>query len=133
MNMFFNKSNTKKLIEASHNSAGMSRTSLDWRLENRDTFCGCIRKGWFSNKVFLVVKHDDEYKLICSNKKGLNMYLIEDIDAFLDFINIEDLYSSQEEAIRDSVETVKKLPANGVIIIQNRKIFLYDFVVGGNN
>ena len=61
------------------------------------------------------------------------MYLIEDIDAFLDFINIEDLYSSQEEAIRDSVETVKKLPANGVIIIQNRKIFLYDFVVGGNN
>ena len=40
MNMVFNRPNTKKLIEASHNNSGMNLIRLNWLLDNRETFFG---------------------------------------------------------------------------------------------
>jgi hypothetical protein len=36
--------------------------------------------------------------------------------------------SSNREAMVEALNNVKPLPATGVVVIQNNKIFLYDFV-----
>jgi hypothetical protein len=53
--------------------------------------------------------------------------LIEDIEEFLKFINIGELMSVDKEAMNRALENVRPLPATGVVIIQNDKLFLYDF------
>jgi hypothetical protein len=77
--------------------------------------------------VFVVTSYKNEYKLICSKRNELAIYLIEDIEEFLKFINIDELVSVDQDAMTRALENVKPLPATGVAIIQNDKLFLYDF------
>jgi hypothetical protein len=124
----FNKKKTKQLIKASHIATGMSKYRLDWLEENKRSVCGTIYESWFSgNTVFVVTRYENEYKLICSHLDELSIYLIEDIAEFLDFIKIEELESSNKGALVKALDNVKPLPATGVVVIQNNKIFLYDF------
>ena len=125
----FNKKKTKQLIKASHIATGMSKYRLDWLEENKRSVCGTIYESWFSgNTVFIVTNYENEYKLICSHGDELAIYLIEDIEEFLNFINIGELMSTNKEAMVKALNDVKPLPATGVVVIQNDKIFLYDFV-----
>lgn len=125
----FNKKRTKQLIKASQTADGMSKYRLDWLEENKQSVCGNIYESWFSgNTVFIVSSFDNEYKLFCSRNDELSIYLIEDIEEFLKFINIGELMSTDREAMVKALNNVKSLPANGVVVIQNNKIFLYDFV-----
>ena len=125
----FNKKKTKQLIKASQTADGMSKYRLDWLEENKRSVCGNIHESWFSgNTVFIVTSYENEYKLLCSHGDELAIYLIEDIEEFLAFINIGELASKDKEAMATAVDNVKQLPASGVVVIQNEKIFLYDFV-----
>lgn len=124
----FNKKRTKTLIKASRSAAGMTRLRLDWLEQNKQSVCGNIYESWFSdNTVFVVTSYKNEYKLICSKRNELAIYLIEDIEEFLKFINIDELVSIDQDAMTKALENVKPLPATGVAIIQNDKLFLYDF------
>ena len=110
-------------------ATGMSKYRLDWLEENKRSVCGTIYESWFSgNTVFIVTSYCNEYKLICSHDDELSIYLIEDIEEFLNFIKIEELESSNRGALVEALDNVKPLPSNGVVVIQNDKIFLYDFV-----
>ena len=125
----FNKKRTKQLIKASQTAEGMSKCRLDWLEENKQSVCGNIYESWFSgNTVFIVSSFGNEYKLFCSRNDELSIYLIEDIEEFLKFINIGELMSTDRKAMVKALNNVKSLPANGVVVIQNNKIFLYDFV-----
>ncbi len=124
----FNKKRTKTLIKASRSAVGMTKLRLDWLEQNRQSVCGNIYESWFSdNTVFVVTSYKNEYKLICSKRNELAIYLIEDIEEFLKFINIDELVSVDQDAMTRALENVKSLPATGVAIIQNDKLFLYDF------
>ena len=125
----FNKKRTKQLIKASQTAEGMSKYRLNWLEENKQSVCGNIYESWFSgNTVFIVSSFGNEYKLFCSRNDELSIYLIEDIEEFLKFINIGELMSTDKKAMVDALNNVKSLPATGVVVIQNDKIFLYDFV-----
>jgi hypothetical protein len=124
----FNKKRTKTLIKASRSAVGMTKLRLDWLEQNKQSVCGNIYESWFSdNTVFVVTSYKNEYKLICSKRNELAIYLIEDIEEFLKFINIDELVSVDQDAMTRALENVKPLPATGVAIIQNDKLFLYDF------
>ena len=133
MNMVFNRPNTKKLIEASHNNSGMNLIRLNWLLDNRETFFGCVHKKWFRKTVYIIMRDENEYRLFCDDGKRIYIYLIEDIEEFLDFINIEELYTTKQEAVRNDMKRIMELPSSGVILIQNKKLFLYDFVIGAKH
>lgn len=125
----FNKKKTKQLIKASRFADGMSKYRLDWLEENKQSVCGNIYESWFSgNTVFIVTSYDNEYKLLCSSNNDLSIYLIEDIEEFLNFINIGELQSTNKNAMVEALNNVKPLPSSGVAVIQNDKLFLYDFV-----
>ena len=125
----FNRKRTKQLIKASSSADGMTKCRLDWLEENKQSVCGNIYESWFSgNTVFIVSGFENEYKLFCSRNDELSIYLIEDIEEFLKFINIGELMSTNKEAMVKALNNVKPLPATGVVVIQNNKIFLYDFV-----
>lgn len=125
----FNKKRTKQLIKASSHADGMTKCRLDWLEENKQSVCGNIYESWFSgNTVFIVSGYENEYKLFCSKNDELSIYLIEDIEEFLKFINIGELMSTNKEAMVEALNNVKPLPATGVVVIQNNKLFLYDFV-----
>ena len=129
MFLSFNKKRTKQLVKASQTAEGMSKCRLDWLEENKQSVCGNICESWFSgNTVFIVSSFGNEYKLFCSRNDELSIYLIEDIEEFLKFINIGELMSTDKGAMIKALNNVKSLPANGVVVIQNDKIFLYDFV-----
>ena len=125
----FNKKKTKQLIKASRFADGMSKYRLDWLEENKQSVCGNIYESWFSgNTVFIVTSYNNEYKLLCSSHNDLSIYLIEDIEEFLSFINIGELQSTNKSAMVEALNNVKHLPSSGVAVIQNDKLFLYDFV-----
>jgi hypothetical protein len=125
----FNKKKTKQLIKASRFADGMSKYRLDWLEENKQSVCGNIYESWFSgNTVFIVTSYNNEYKLLCSSNNDLSIYLIEDIEEFLSFINIGELQSTNKNAMVEALNNVKHLPSSGVAVIQNDKLFLYDFV-----
>lgn len=124
----FNKKRTKTLIKASQSAEGMTKLRLDWLEQNKQSVCGNIYESWFSdNTVFVVTSYGNEYKLICSKRNELAIYLIEDIEEFLKFINIGELVSVDKGAMKRALENVRPLPATGVVVIQNNKLFLYDF------
>lgn len=124
----FNKKRTKTLIKASQSAEGMTKLRLDWLEQNKQSVCGNIYESWFSdNTVFVVTSYGNEYKLICSKRNELAIYLIEDIEEFLKFINIGELVSVDKGAMNRALENVRPLPATGVVVIQNNKLFLYDF------
>lgn len=124
----FNRKRTKTLIKASQSAEGMTKLRLDWLEQNKQSVCGNIYESWFSdNTVFVVTSYRNEYKLICSKRNELAIYLIEDIEEFLKFINIGELVSVDKGAMNRALENVRPLPATGVVIIQNEKLFLYDF------
>ena len=77
-----------------------------------------------------IMRDENEYRLFCDDGKRIYIYLIEDIEEFLDFINIEELYTTQQEAVHNDMKRIMELPSSGVILIQNKKLFLYDFVIG---
>jgi hypothetical protein len=79
------------------------------------------------------MRDENEYRLFCDDGKRIYIYLIEDIEEFLDFINIEELYTTQQEAVRNDMKRIMELPSSGVILIQNKKLFLYDFVIGAKH
>ena len=129
MFLSFNKKRTKQLIKASHTADGMTKCRLDWLEVNKQSVCGNIYESWFSgNTVFIVSSFGNEYKLFCSRNDELSIYLIEDIEEFLKFIKIGELMSTDRGAMVRALNNVKPLPATGVVIIQNNKIFLYDFI-----
>ena len=76
MNMVFNRPNTKKLIEASHNNSGMNLIRLNWLLDNRETFFGCVHKKWFRKTVYIIMRDENEYRLFCDDGKRIYIYLI---------------------------------------------------------
>lgn len=129
----FNKKRTKELIKASQKANGMSKYRLDWLEDNKDSICGAIYEPWFSDKaVFIVTGYKNEYKLICTKGEELTIYLIESIEEFLDFIDIEELMITNPSEMLKSLRAIKGLPPTGVAMIQKEKIFLYDFIGGKN-
>ena len=137
INLIFNKKNTKYLIQASANTAPTTKTHLDWSLENKKSVFGCVKETFFKgNIVFVITKEDTHYRLICSQKKSLDFYCIEDINDFLRIININELNIVGDEKtknefkkrILEAIDQVYGFPYTGIVEVQGDKIFLYDYV-----
>lgn len=130
----FNRKITKKLIKGMAPTKNMTLNHLDWLLEEKNSLCGCIYTPLIGNRiVFLVVKDKDNYKLICGGDKLPHVYGIEDIEAFLKFISIDELIVDKKEEVINDIKIVLDAPITGILVIDNDKLYLYDVEVETSN
>lgn len=128
-NSIFNKKATKRLIKSNPNGTHMTKLRLDWLLDD-GRVCGCLCNNIFGRNtdIFLIQKVDDTYRLIHDDCRGLYIYLILDIEEFLKYVSVEELYCSDQDAVRDIIESTATFTPGGTVEIQDDKIFMLDFI-----
>lgn len=128
----FNRKNTRILLKGSA-ALGDHRLSLlrlDWLLE-QDRTVGCICHRWFKNDiVFYIIKNDTEYRLVSLFDNYPSIYIIEDIEAFISYVGLDELVTeASEEEIKLAKDKITELPPTGLIQIHSDKLYLYDIKV----
>lgn len=133
INLCFNKKNTKALISSIKSDKPLNKATLDWNLKNSHKIFGSIKKRLIKGDLyFIIMENNNSYNLACFGKHQSYNYLIEDIDAFLSNIYIEQLEILEGTSQKDRdnlfnlLNIVKELPYTGIIRIQDNKIYLYD-------
>lgn len=130
----FNTSLTKKLIKGSAPFDNMDLHRLSWLLDSKDAICGCIYTSFLKEQiVFIICKNDNTYKMLCDYNNKLHIYGIEDIEAFLSFISIDELDVDDKQEVVDNIKELSNLPINGIVIIDEDKLYLYDIEVPNEN
>ena len=128
----FNRKNTKTLLKGSAplGDLRMSKLRLDWLLD-QNKMVGCIyHRWWKADIVFYIVRKDNEYRLASLFDNCPNVYIIEDIEVFVNYLGIDELVTDAgEEVLIDAMEKIADLPATGIIQIADNKIYLFDVVV----
>ena len=129
LNLRFNKSLTKKLIKSIPCEENKkNKKSLDWALENTNKLYGSFCSSMFGISLFIIQKKsEDMYRIIASNNKGLyGFYIIDDINEYLDFIGVEELFFDNQELISAIIEETLEYPNTGIINIDDGRIFVYE-------
>lgn len=130
----FNRKMTKKLIKGMAPTKNMTLNHLDWLLEEKNSLCGCIYQPLIGKRiVFLVIKDKDNYKLVCGGDTLPRLYGIEDIEAFLKFISIDELVVDKKEEVVNDIKILLDAPITGIVIIDDNKLYLYDIEVPYEN
>lgn len=126
-NLRFNKHLTKKLIKSSPKERINSQT-VKWHLENSNQNFGSFVNGPLSTVLFIIQQvEEDRYRLVVAKSNGFcGIYLIDNIDLYLDYIGAEKLEMIDEEEAAKVLEATKILPSSGIIYIDEKKIFVYD-------
>lgn len=128
-NLRFNKSLTKKLIKSiPYEENKKNKESLDWALENTNKLYGSFCSSVFGINLFIIQKKsEDMYRIIASNNKGVyGFYIIDDINEYLDFIGVEELFFDNQELISAIIEETLEYPNTGIINIDDGRIFIYE-------
>lgn len=128
----FNRKNTRILLKGSAalGDYRLSLLRLDWLLE-QDRMVGCICRRWFKDDiVFYIIKNDTEYRLVSLFDNYPSIYIIEDIEAFIAYVGLDELVTeADEEEIKLAKEKIAELPPTGLIQIHMDKLYLYDIKV----
>ena len=128
-NLRFNKSLTKKLIKSIPCEENKkNKNSLDWALENTNKLYGSFYSSVFGISLFIIQKKsEDMYRIIASNNKGVyGFYIIDDINEYLNFIGVEELFFDNQELISAIIEETLEYPNTGIINIDDGRIFIYE-------
>ena len=129
-NFRFNKSLTKKLI-SSRTTDKLSIQTVKWHLENDEykTY-GSYIDTLFGTYIFIIQNRGDgDYRLNVLTKKGLHaIYIIEDIDLYLETIGAGTLSFRESQTIDKAMEELKSASPSGILRIDetDKKIYLYD-------
>lgn len=126
-NLRFNKGLTRKLIKSSPKEKLNSNT-IKWHLENDDKLYGSFADNIFGTTLFFI-QYDgvDRYRLIVAKSNGfLGIYLIDDIDSYLEYIGAERLEMTDDESVSGAIDAALTLPNTGIIKISDEKIYVYD-------
>lgn len=128
----FNRKNTRILLKGSAalGDYRLSPLRLDWLLE-QDRMVGCICRRWFKDDiVFYIIKNDTEYRLVSLFDNCPSIYIIEDIEAFIAYVGLDELVTeADEEEIKLAKDKIAELPPTGLIQIHMDKLYLYDIKV----
>ena len=106
----------------------MKKLRLDWLLE-QNRLVGCLYERWPLQPVICHLVKDPEegsYKIVSLFRNQPGAYLIEDIDAFLDFINVDELCTEDKIDTETILDNLSRCTATGLIKIKDDKIYLYD-------
>lgn len=129
-NLRYNKKMTAKLVKAAPEEENkVSLMSVDWGIENKNHIYGLIKYGWFRNTVFYFQKYEEDlYRLIyMEDDYRCHCYIIDDIDAFMDFIGIEILeVEENQDKLIEALDNLKSLPHTGIIVIDEGRIYVYE-------
>jgi hypothetical protein len=128
VNLRFNKPLTKKLLHSTiREDMKVNFQSMDWGQENTDAIYGCIYwRPFIGGYAFFIIKEEDKYKLVAINRKGLiGIYLISDIEEFMDMIPIGKL---EVVEFAPKKELLLGLGLTGYIQIENEALYVYDHV-----
>lgn len=126
----FNRSLTRQLLLSSEGLNIKTKQQIDWGIDNANKLYGSIYKSFWLRTTFLILKDKEEYFLICLGNRIAKKYLIEDIDKYLGYVGIDEIFSKEAEGaekINEFLEDCKKARPDGFIKIDEEKIYLYDF------
>ena len=128
-NLRFNKKLTRKLIKAiPKDSFKPTLLSIEWNMENGNNVYGLMYTGLFKGTTFFLQRTEpNRYRLVVSDGSPLcSFYIIDDIEKFLDVIGVEVLDLENAEDIRAALEETLIVPNNGIIIVDNDEVFMYE-------
>lgn len=128
-NLRFNKKMTKKLIASTPNeSIKKNKIGLDWAIENTNKIYGSYYSTLFGATLFIIQKKsEDMYRLIIADKKGIcGFYIIDDIEEYLEFIGVEELFFDNQDTLVDAIKETANYPNTGIVNIDGGKIFVYE-------
>lgn len=128
----FNRKNTRLLLKGSAALKGyrLSVLRLNWLLD-QDKMVGCICPRWFRNDIaFYIIRNGNEYRLVSLFDNFPSIYIIDDIEAFVEMIGLDELVSdASEDEINLAKNKIAELPPTGVLQIHMDKLYLYDVKV----
>ena len=128
-NLRFNKKMTKKLIASTPDeNIKKNKIGLDWAIENTNKIYGSYYSTLFGTTLFIIQKKsEDMYRLIIADKKGIcGFYIIDDIEDYLEFIGVEELFFDNQDTLVDAIKETTAYPNTGIINIDGGKIFVYE-------
>ena len=128
-NLRFNKKMTKKLIASTPDeNIKKNKIGLHWAIENTNKIYGSYYSTLFGTTLFIIQKKsEDMYRLIIADKKGLcGFYIIDDIENYLEFIGVEELFFDNQDTLVDAIKETTTYPNTGIINIDGGKIFVYE-------
>ena len=128
-NLRFNKKMTKKLIASTPNEdIKKNKLGLDWAIENTNKIYGSYYSTLFGATLFIIQKKsEDMYRLIIANKKGIcGFYIIDDIEEYLKFIGVEELFFDNQDTLGDAMKETSNYRNAGRVNIDGGKIFVYE-------
>ena len=129
MKQIYSKYMTSKIINASpRKEERVSLLNINWGLDNKNNVYGLRFRHFFKYSAVFLQREDEKHFRLIVPGKGLlcNFYIIDDIEAFLDFIGIEQLDMSEPEKIREAIDQTKDVPNTGIITIEDGAIYVYD-------
>ena len=128
----FNRKNTRLLLKGSAALKGyrLSVLRLNWLLD-QDKMVGCICPRWFRNDIaFYIIRNGNEYRLVSLFDNFPSIYIIDDIEAFVEMIGLDELVSdASEDEIILAKNKIAELPPTGVLQVHMDKLYLYDVKV----
>ena len=128
----FNRKNTRLLLKGSEALKGyrLSVLRLNWLLD-QDKMVGCICPRLFRSDIaFYVIKNGNEYRLVSLFDNFPSIYIIDDIEAFVEMIGLDELATeASEEEVVLAKNKIAELPPTGVLQIHMDKLYLYDVKV----
>jgi len=129
-NLRFNRKLTKKLLKSiPEEEYKPTLQTIEWNIDNSNKLFGSWSKDIFGRvTIFTLYRFKkDLYRLIVSNEKGLaGLYLIDNIEDYLNFIGVEELELQNQDEIVEALKQTNEMPNTGIICIDEEKIFLYD-------
>ena len=128
-NLRFNKKMTKKLIASiPEENIKKNKLGLDWAIDNTNKIYGSCYSTLFETTLFMIEKKsEDMYRLIIADKKGIcGFYIIDDIEEYLEFIGVEELFFDNQDTLVDAIKETTNYPNTGIVNIDGGKIFVYE-------
>lgn len=145
----FNRKNTRLLLKGSAvlGDYRLSVLRLNWLLD-QDKMVGCIYRrnivfriinriiGYIFPRLlkndiaFYIIRNGNEYRLVSLFDNFPSIYIIDDIEAFVEMIGLDELVSdASEDEIILAKNKIAELPPTGVLQIHMDKLYLYDVKV----
>ncbi len=129
-NLRFDRKITKKLLKSIPDEEDrITPQTILWGIENTNNIYGSWSEDIFGRTTIFIINKfkQDLYRLVVSNEKGLvSLYLIDNIDDYLDFIGGQVLELQNHNEIVEALNKTNELPNTGIICIDEEKIFVYN-------
>ena len=116
-NLRFDRKITKKLLKSIPDKEDrITPQTILWGIDNTNNIYGSWSEDIFGRTtIFIIYKFKENlYRLVVSNEKGLvSLYLIDNIDDYLDFIGGQVLELQNHNEIVKALDQTNELPNTG--------------------